>query len=186
MNYIFCHKWKFALGMICLSGSFVNSFLNKHSLHEALLALEVTDNREVRSLRVVNLEKLGRWDECPVVDDLFTLEGLPAFNSPFVNDAPSTVMMEPIMQERMQFIQLDGWASIEGKMVFVFSSSELNISCIGSVGDFFEDLAFSVESFDYKIIENQLDGHSVPLVTILNREFNERVVLTPVSYMEFE
>lgn len=187
MNYFLYHKWIFLFGGISLLASLTFSMLNRFDVlsYDTLQCAEIFGSRAPTSLQTFNLEKSERWSDYPIEGDLFTFKVLPAPPS-FSSDKELNIIFDDLIKQRdLCTIQLDGWANIKGKMVFVFSSTELSTSCLGSVGDSFEDPSFTILSFDFKNFENHSNGYSIPLVTIFDKEFNQKVTLTPISYMEF-
>lgn len=186
MNYLLCHRWIFLFGGICLLASLIYSMFNGlDALSDDMFLFPENSCRRVpESLNVFNLEKLERWNEYPTDGDLFTSRILPVQLYSVLDEEFNNISDDLIGQGVPCCIQLDGWANIKGKMVFVFSSTVSNASCLGSIGDSFEDPAFTILSFDFEDFENHPNGYSIPLVTILDNEFNQRVVLTPVSCTE--
>lgn len=182
MTYIFSHKWKFALGPVCLLSSFFYFIFSEFNIvsEDTLMCTDGLSTRSVKSLQVFDLKRSEKWNECVGLIDLFTSGKAPVYS--ISNEEYINVLDEPLAQ-RDHVIQLDGWANVNGKMIFVFSCMELNISCMGSIGDSFEDLAFTILSYEFVNYENQSDGYSVPVVMISNNEINERIILTPASRM---
>lgn len=186
MNYLLCHGWIFLFGGLCLLASLIYSMFNGFDelSDDMFLFAEDFGRRVPGSLQAFNLEKWERWNDYPTDGDLFTSRVLPVQLSSVSDEEHNSISDNHIGQRVLCSIQLDGWANVKGKMVFVFSSTVSRASCLGSIGDSFEDPAFTVLSFDLENFDNHSNGYSIPLVTILDKEFNQRVVLTPVSCTE--
>lgn len=181
MNYILCHKWIFLLGIICLFSAFSYTILyNFDGLVDDPVLINGISGDSLSKLLVFNLERLERWDDYAGEGDLFTsAEVLSSIDS--IEDKGLNLVPKNLSRSESDSIRLDGWANIKGKMIFVFSFGETNTSFLGSIGDTFENPSFTVLSFDFKDIESCVSGYLIPMVTILDNEINERVVLTPVS-----
>lgn len=183
MNYFFCHKWIFILGIICLLSAFAYALFNRLDdlSDDAFLIAEGNGSRALVSLKEFNLEKPERWNEHLAEGDLFSSKMSSVFRVCVADKGLDIVSDENVIEQVLSTMQLDGWTNIEGEMIFVFSSTELNMSCLGSVGDSFEEPAFTILSYDLKTVENHGGGYSIPLVTILDKKLNEQVVLAPAS-----
>lgn len=186
MNYFLAHKSIFSLSILCLLCAFLYSMFNRPdaSADDKLFITNSSGHGLPESLKQLEFEKSDSWNAYPIEGDLFTSNPTAIQSSSLPDEEPNTALYELAVSRKPCDIQLDGWANVKGKMVFVFSSTALNASCLGSVGDSFEDMAFTILSYDFTTIENQASGYSVPLVTILDKELNERVVLTPASFRD--
>lgn len=151
--------------------------------NEILLFEEVSKDRLPEPLRSFNFEKNEQWED-PRKElryDIFTASGSVLVFSDKQADTISNVALIP---NPLHFMKLAGWASINEKMVFVFSFINSNKIFMGSVGDSFENPSFTILSFNLKPIENRWNKHSVPFVTILNNDLNERLIVSPTSCTE--
>lgn len=184
MNYFIHYKFLFLFSFLCIVSSFLYLLINVVSYEEdKLLTEEPHCNDFPRTISTFNLKKVTCWRELPSNNeyDIFT---------------PTTFLKEDAKEEKKQLcvnlpevftcdlpfpIRLKGWSGMNEKMVFVFSSLNSSKTFIGTVGDSFENPAFTIMSFDLKTIQDDLNLYSVPVVTILDKESERLITLAPAA-----
>lgn len=147
-----------------------------------LLLVEPYSSGLPYSLNLFNFERTGRWRDLPtsMERDIFT--SLCIIQESNEEDLECVVNPpEAIIAEIPFPLCLNGWSGTNEKLIFVFSALNSSQTFIGTVGDSFENPAFSIVSFDFKTVQDDLDLHTVPVVTVLDKELNRLVTLGPAS-----
>ncbi|PWU04214.1 MAG: hypothetical protein C5B43_04945 [Verrucomicrobia bacterium] len=185
MNYFIHYRSVFILSVLSIIGSVVYILLSVLFCEEDMLLLEEPySNAFPRTLTPFNLQKMVYWRDLPeeLQYDIFGPVTQQKSNEP-----KEKVMLcdKPLEEKRADVsfpVCLNGWSGINEKMVFVFSLLNSNKTFIGTVGDSFENPAFTILSFDLKTIQDEMNLYSVPIVTILDKERDRLITLAPASY----
>ncbi|OAI50100.1 hypothetical protein AYO37_00510 [Opitutia bacterium SCGC AG-212-L18] len=186
MHFILRHKYIISLGILCLLSSlFYTQFNNPTLSPENFLSFtESSKKNPPQSLKKLTLKKQDPWRLYPIEGDLFTtnssLNGTALSHKENSNNL-SDSSNESLNPLNSSSIQLDAWANIRGEMVFVLSDETLQTSFVGRVGDSFENPTFTILSYDFQYLESYSNKYPCPLVTILNKEMNEKIILTPTN-----
>lgn len=186
MHAILRHRYIISVGIFCLLSSlFYTQFNNPALLSENFLFFtEASKKNPPQSLKKLTLKKQDPWRPYPIEGDLFTANS--SLDRTALSRKESSKNLSDSSNENLDplnppSIQLDGWANIRGEMVFVLSDETLQTSFVGRVGDSFENPTFTILSYDFQYLESYSNKYPCPLVTILNKEMNKKIILTPTT-----
>lgn len=186
MNYFVQNKLLCIPSFFCMAGVvfYVILVFASSGEDQLLLLAEPYSNGLPYSLNLFNFETTVRWHDLPkeMVRDVFTAS--PLFNVQ-VEDVEDECVINPsdqIVPEIPFPIILNGWSGSNENLIFIFSALNSNETFIGTVGDSFENPSFTIISFDLRSVQTHGNLHTVPVVTILDKELNRLVNLVPALY----